>query len=302
MFNTYSIYGLTARVPFPCAGLPLAPPGATPDVTVEDGPVPDVLPDTALTGPWWAATPARFLVQGGPQAGRFLIEDGRRVILARAPDARDEVLALRLLDAVLATVLHQRRSLVLHATAAITPAGAVVIAGASGAGKSTTLSALLARGCTMLADDITVLQRDARGGWDVLPGAPVLHLCTDAAEGLGQDIRDLSLNPWRRMKAAVPTHGRMADAPAPLRALFVMESHAEDRVVLESLLGADKFAALQQCLYGPLLTGEQAMFLPALASVAQQTDVVRLCRPAARWSVDEVALCVHNWRGGDHDH
>jgi hypothetical protein len=122
----------------------------------------------------------------------------------------DAVLARHFTDQVLAALLRNRGLLVLHANAVQTPDGVVVIAGESGSGKSTTLAALLRRGCRMLSDDVTALRPGAAPGLiDVVPGAVQIQLTQDAAEGLGYAVNPAQLQPWRRMKTAVSARDSM---------------------------------------------------------------------------------------------
>ncbi|MBI5301185.1 MAG: hypothetical protein HY868_03540 [Chloroflexi bacterium] len=288
MFHTYTVYDLTIQTTFACPALPRAPRETTPDIIVTEGATPRELAAPVATGKIWQAEPGRFLWRGGARAGRFLVEGGTRVTLQRSPTAEDEMLALHFLDSVLAAILRQRGMLVLHANAAVTPAGAVAISGESGAGKSTTLAALVARGCAMLTDDITALRLGHDGRVEALPGVPQLHLTEDAADGLGCDIVGLPRNKWRRMKAAVPAHRAMALEPAPLRALYLLQPRDGDGLRVQPLTGAEKFDVVQTCIYGPLLPQEHPGQFPLFAALVEQATVFRLERPTERWSVDDV--------------
>ena len=291
---TYTAYGLTLSVPFPCPLLALAPAGAMPDVNVADGAVPRTLAAPHAEGNMWQAEPGRFLFRGGNRAGRFLAEGGTCVMLERNPAAEDELLCFYFLDAVLAAILRQRGLLVLHANAAITPEGAIAVSGESGAGKSTTLAALLQHDCAMLSDDITALRLGDDGQVQVLPGVPLLHLSEDAAAGLGHDITGLPRHQWRRMKAAIPTQAAMATQPARLRALYLLQTHTGDDLRVHTLTGAKKFAAMQTCVYGPLLPQEHPGQFPLLAAVAEKVAVFRIERPGALWAVREVMNVILN--------
>jgi hypothetical protein len=289
---TYTAYGLTIQVPFACPALSPAPPGAAPDIVVAEGEVPLQLGAPQAEGVCWQASPGCFLWRGGPRAGRFLVEAGGRVTLQRGRRAEEELLAFHFLDAVLAAVLHQRGLLVLHANAAVTPNGAVAISGEPGAGKSTTLAALLQHGCAMLSDDITALRPGPDGCVHVLPGVPQMHLCEDSAEGLGYDIAGSPRFRWRQTKAAVETRSAMAAHPVPLRALYLLRTHSGDGVHIHTLTGTEKFAALQDCVYGPLLPAEHPVKFKLLAAVTAQATVSRIDRPAHHWMVDEVVARI----------
>jgi hypothetical protein len=289
--DLYYVYGLAVRVPFACPGLARLAGRRTADVTVEEGPVPARLDGDVVGGGPWDATPGRYLFRGGPRGGRFLVEGGARVVFARGPAARADVLAQQLFDRALPALLRQRRMLVLHANAALTPGGVVAIAGRSGAGKSTALAALLARGCSMVADDVVALRGGDRGGLEALPGPPVLRLPADSVAALGQPV-DAVASGAGTGKAAVAVGARLPAGPARLRAVYVLETIPGDEVRVTRLDGARKFDALLGCLYGPVLAREHPDLFGSLARAVGGVDVIRLGRPRGRWTVAEVAGAI----------
>lgn len=297
MTYTYTVYGLTLRTPFPCPGLSAAPADAAPDVTVEYGTVPRELADAvAADDSWtmgysWQTAPGRFLLKAGMRAGRFLVEDGRKVIVERNPAAEDELIVFHLLHSVMAAVMRQRGLLVLHANVVLTPAGAVVLSGKSGAGKSTTLAALLQRGCSMIADDIAVLCFGAAGSAEVFPGVAQMHLWEDAAERLGLNITGLASHPLRRRKAAVAVPIGSAGLLQP-KAIYLLECNGVEQLHVSSLTGSDKFAALQDCVYGPMLPDEHPGQFRLFSAAVEQMAVHRIMRPEGRWTVDEVIKVI----------
>ena len=297
MTYTYTAYGITLRTPFPCPELPAAPADAAPDVTVAYGTVPRELADAvAADDSWtmgysWQTAPGRFLLKAGMRAGRFLVEDGSRVIAERNPAAEDELIVFHLLHSVMAAVMRQRGLLVLHANVVLTPAGAVVLSGESGAGKSTTLAALLQRGCAMIADDIAVLRFGAAGSVEVFPGVAQMHLWEDAAERLGLNITGLASHPLRRRKAVVAAPIGSVGLLPP-KAVYLLECNGVEQLHVSSLTGSDKFAALQECVYGPMLPDEHPGQFRLFSSAAEQMAVHRIIRPEGRWTVDEVIKVI----------
>ncbi|MEI7847421.1 MAG: hypothetical protein WCK35_16595, partial [Chloroflexota bacterium] len=227
-------------------------------------------------------------LRGGLRVGRFLVEDGQRVTLQRSQSARDDLLALAFLSSVIAAVLRQRGKLLLHANTALTPVGALAISGISGAGKSTTLTALLQRGCSMLADDTTVLQYNDQGQVEVLPGVPQMNLLDDAAEGLNYDIRSFPRHQWQSRKAIVPMHEKMVPHPVPLSALYLLEKGEVESVQVQPLQGMEKFSAAQSCIFGPMLPAEHSGLFPLFTGLLAQVPVVRLTRPNQHWSVSDI--------------
>ena len=203
------------------------------------------------------------------------------------------MLARHFTDQVLAALLRHRGLLVLHANAVQTPDGVVVISGESGSGKSTTLAALLRRGCRMLSDDVTALRPgDVPGAIEVVPGAAQIHLTQDAAESLGYAVSPAQLQPWRRMKTAVSGRDSMTGQAGQLRALYVLRPSGGEEVVAARVTGGGKFLALQECLYGPMFAEEHPALFPLMSAVVAAVPLYRLDRPASRWSVDEVAGAI----------
>jgi hypothetical protein len=283
----YRAYGLTFAVPFHCPGLLAVGDDAEPDVVVRPGAVARRLSGPAVSDDRWDAGPGRFLLRGGRRAGRFLVQGGN-VTLERNPGADEETLARCFTQEVLPAVLRQRGLLVLHANAALTAWGVVVIAGESGAGKSTTLAALLERECTMLADDVTALALAADGDVKVLPGVAQMHLTARAVSGLGYELAAALVQPGRRMKSAMPTAASMAQAPGRLGAIYLLAAHTGSDVRVRAVTGSEKFNALQSCIYGPMLADEHPGAFPLIQAIMRTTPMYRLDRPAERWSVPEV--------------
>jgi len=295
MSYTYRVYGLTIRVPFACPALTPAETGCiTPgvDVVVGEGLVPRRLRAPQASAASWEAAPGLFLLRGGRRAGRFLVEAGA-VTFERNSGCEDVILARCFTDQVLAALLRHRGLLVLHANAVEVSGGVIVIGGESGAGKSTTLAALRDRGGRMLSDDVTALRPGgAPRSVEVLSGVAQTHLTADAAEGLGYTVGPAQLQPWRRMKAAIPTHDGMAQRAGRLRALYILRLSDGDDVVVTQANGGDKVRALQECVYGPMFTEEYPALFPLMSTVVNTVPFFWLERPTGRWSVGEVGDAI----------
>jgi hypothetical protein len=127
---------------------------------------------------------------------------------------------------------------------------------------------------------------------EVLPGAAQTHLTEDAAEGLGYLVDPAQLQPWRRMKAAIPTHEGMALRAGRLRALYKLRLSRGDDVVVTQVNGGDKFHALQECIYGPMFAEEHPALFSLMSTVVAAVPFFWLERPAGRWSIGEVADAI----------
>ncbi len=294
MTYNYILYELIVQTTFSCPMLTPASDSAIPDVIMIEAAVPKVLDGAVATGDNWQGSSGRFLWRGGRRAGRFLVEEGQRLTLERNPAAEEHMLVAHLLSGVLAALLRQRGMLVLHANTAVTTRGAVVVAGETGAGKSTTLAVLMAHGCAMCADDITVLRLGKNDQVEALPGIAKLNLCEDAAGQLGHSAHELPRNPLRRIKVLVPTHNEMVAEPIPLHAIYLLSKSTSNKVKLTDLSGSDKFAALLECIYGPFFPEEHPCQFALFAAISNQVTMFRIERPESRWSASEVAEVIMN--------
>lgn len=167
------------------------------------------------------------------------------------------------------------------------------MSGASGAGKSTTVAALVQRGCTLLGDDLTVVTRDPSGRVLALPGLSQIELCQDAAEALVESHKDLLRPAWTCSKSTVFVPPGDEVKPAPIRGVYILNSYDGEDVQVSPVNGVAKLAALKDFIIpSPLDQKAEANLFTLLATIAAGTPVYRLERPASRWSIDRVVDAI----------
>ena len=294
MHYNYSVYNLVIRTTFPCPALLPAPDDVEPDVTVVEGEVPRSLEAPLAADTAWEAELGRFLWRGGRKVGRFLVERGSQITLQRTPECQEDRLSFHFQTSALAALMRQRGHLVLHANSVILPGGdAVALSGDSGAGKSTTLTALLQHGCKMLSDDITVLQFGEDGIIEALPGIIQTYLTEEAALALGVKTESLTFLPWRRMKAAVPMLDFRNAHPARLKSIYLLSPVDNiPSVTLHQFSGTERFETLLDSIYGPLLPEESPGIFTLKQAMMAQVPVWRIERPTGSWSVDQIVEAI----------
>ncbi|TWB09668.1 hypothetical protein FBZ89_14013 [Nitrospirillum amazonense] len=115
-----------------------------------------------------------------PRVAAYRMADGSSILVRPAAGATPLDLEYFLTAYALSLLFHQRGWLPLQASCLDLGDGALVFAGASGAGKSVTLMTLVKEGYKFLADELTVI--DLSGAEPrVLPFAPYQRLWEDAA-------------------------------------------------------------------------------------------------------------------------
>ena len=295
----YTAYGLAIRSEI---ALPLAPAAAESDaqVSIRRGAVPEKLGASRDRHRAWQAAPGMFLltVDG---VGRYLVREGREIIVEPACDGGEGVITF-LLGSVLAACLKQRGILTLHASAIATADGAVLFAGHSGRGKSTLLAALLARGHTMLCDDVTGIVPDGRNSLLALPAYPCLRLWGDAVEALGWSGRTRGRVREGMEKFLAPVE-RVGEV-LPVRAVFVLRNHSLKGVEIEPASQGAAFRHLLRRIYRRRYArglGQEAEQFLAVSDLVRRIPVALISKPsgACPTTVEALAIRVEDClRGG----
>lgn len=181
----YQISGLDVASEFALAGAIErdASRAAAADVDIRRGSVPETLEGTTASGPNWQLAGRTFLLSV-PRVARFLIDNGRSITVASAPEATANDVAVFILGSALGILLHQRGLMVLHGATVARNGRAVAICGRSGAGKSTFAASLCENGCRFVSDDISVVSLGPDGLPVVLPDGRRLKLWQQAIDRL----------------------------------------------------------------------------------------------------------------------
>lgn len=256
------------------------------------GPVDETLTDSRrLTRQVWRNDTA-VLVRFGPHR-RMLVENGRTItldwpILDGDEPTHEISWVAQGWGVVVATM--QRGELPLHATTLRIGERVMSIAGASGAGKSTTALGLVQRGHELLVDDTTLVHLDDQAV-RVTPYCRNIHLLPDTAERLGIDFAALDLLAGGREKAALrPTEPPVA--PSPIDGIVILQRDPTiSSPTAEEVRGARRVTVLGEHL---ARNGLSAAFLGPhqhfefVSRIAGTARVVMLRRPETGWSLDEV--------------
>jgi hypothetical protein len=190
---------------------------AQPDVAITFGTVD--APDDAPPG--YSGTGATLL--NVPLAGRYLISDGREIVIDPAAGASERHVRLFLLGSAFGALLHQRGVVPLHANAIEIDGHAVAFAGHSGAGKSTLAAWFHDQGYRVLADDVCVIRFDEAGRPLAFPGIPRLRLWREALEAGGRTAEEYVRSFDDMDKYDVPTRARTEAAAAiPLSRIYML--------------------------------------------------------------------------------
>ena len=218
-----------------------------------------------------------------------------------------------LLGFVLGNVIRLRGYLTFHASAIGVGDRAILLTGDSGAGKSTTAAALSERGCTILADDIAVLDQREGRYW-VQPGYPCLRLFPESVAAFGTSCDRLTkVSPFgskRYLDLAPDNAGKrqFQTRPLSLAAVYIMGQRDDrrDRSTVESLTSASAMTQLVKSVYGSCFLDKQQRLeeFKQLATLTRKIPVRQLSRADSLQNIaqlceliinDAESLCIHTF-------
>jgi hypothetical protein len=216
------------------------------------------------------------------------IQDGGRVVVD-AEDGVDQAVIDAWLDGLVAALLlAQRGRFALHANLVEVGGRAVAIAGARGAGKTTTSLLLAQRGGRVLGDDVLPLAAD---------GNCVTHRTTGRALRLDrQTAAELALDATADVHGGKLHFRRSAADPGPLDVVVVLAGAGVETVEMRRLAGAGAVEAILVNAYRAriLRRAWAAELFEWAGEVAARVPVHLVERPAGGWSGPEVAAVVES--------
>lgn len=281
------------------------------DLQIINAPVSSEITNAMQHGVLWQAAPDRFLLDV-PGVARYLVEDGGRVTMEPAPSVEHDELLRFAHTMPLAALLYQRGMFAFHAAAVVPPVEmilqnsspllsqpshqAILLAGDSGAGKSSLLATLLQRGWRMLSDDLACVGWGELGQTAVFPLHPEILLWEDALKKLNnQDLT--SSKTLSNGKQVFSMTGQYMDVPLPLRAIYWLTVQSAPRLESEMVRGQKFFQAINQLLYNShvadALLDRGAHF--RLASALTKTVTLhRLYRQRGMWTMEKLADLIES--------
>lgn len=160
------------------------------DVAIRLGSVARGLRDPVDCTDWYetASNTCLFYVR---DVGRFLIREGREIVIAPEPDVPETSLSIYVMGSAFGVLLHQRGLLPLHANSVCFGDWCAAFMGPSGAGKSTLTAYLNRQNHRVLNDDVCPVELRPDHPPSVLSGFSRFKLWEDSLHALGQKTTGL---------------------------------------------------------------------------------------------------------------
>ena len=228
-----------------------------------------------------------------PGIGRFLVRDGREILIDPEPDVEEDVLRLFVLGTSMAMLLHQRQDMaVFHASAVSFSDSTLLFAGNRGAGKSGMAAAFHAGGSQLLADDVAAIDLSS-GSPIVLPGFPFLKMWPDTLAAMGHQPEAMpKLRPEIEKRGYRIANGFSKES-VPLRAIFILGRG--ETIAIERLNGQDALFGLMSFWYAARFGSEVLQVMgfsdhfQRCARLVNEVPVYLLTKPDAQEALLESA-------------
>jgi len=271
----------------------------TADIIVRAGEVPDRIADVRLIGPNWYLG-QDSIVLGIPGVVRMMMRGGNTLVYAVESGAPPEEVAIFLTGTGIGILLHQRRAVVLHASAVRVGDHAVLFCGPSGEGKSTLAAALGEAGHDLVADDFCRIELREGAVPLVHPDGRQMRLWEDATEGLGiAGRRGAPVRAAIRKFYVAPR--AVTGRPLPIGAIYALrEARAPFAPGLHVPNLVDAALIVRRNAYRPLLVREmdqKQLYFEAAARLVRDVEIRILARPLDFAAMpDAVATLQAHWR------
>jgi hypothetical protein len=231
-----------------------------------------------------------------PDIGDCLVETTGSLILEPAPRATRADLRTLIDGGPLLIACLRRGWLPLHASSIEIDGHAVLLAGASGTGKSTMAAALMRRGHRIFADDVSVVDPRAPGGPIVFPGFPHMKLYPDAVTHSGWHADRLEPIRPGVDKLRLPIRIEQQRDPRPIGLLLVLNDGATmPTPLITRLSGVEIMAALRYATFRPRLAellGLADSLMATTTEMAKRVPVALLAFTKGRTPVPDLAACI----------
>jgi hypothetical protein len=287
----YRVFDLVISVPFVCKELIEALPQQA-DVVIDYGLVPNNLSVIEKQKLKWQVNENQVLLII-PDAGKYLIENGKNITIEPEENASLDVIKLFLLGSALGAIQHQRQRLTLHASALTKGDHTILLCGQSGAGKSTTANALIQQGFQLLSDDLAVI--DFIGGDAIVtPAYPQSKLWQDAAEKLSVEYKDLHRVRDELNKYRIPIKDNFCNQSKKITHIINLQLSETELAKINSLTVFEQLSVLKRHSYRKkYFTLEQAQInFQACAALVDLVPVTQVTRSQLTNSLKQVVKLI----------
>lgn len=270
------------------------------DLEIELGEMPNALMHEVTTGKNSRIITSSEYILIIPGVSGYYAGYGKKIIIQKEQNADWESVRLFCLSNAFAAILYQRKLIPLHCSAFLFQEQLILIFGDSGAGKSTTLGAMLNRGYKVFSDDVCVplINKDS-GELTLFSSYPMLKYWKTTISKLNINPQQLS----RQIRPDMQKYGLyfhdkfIINHKKPMLNFVLNVSQSTDSVFIHPINGIELFKQLEHNAY----RGEQLGYanlkkehFNLFTRLANQCASFLIQRPKDVDSLDQIADMIED--------
>lgn len=225
------------------------------------------------------------------------VYEGNRIAYALTGNGNPEWLQTYILGYGMSMLALQRGMLPIHCSAVADERGAVLIAGESGAGKSTATTAFLKNGYALMADDMAWVD-----GSMAYPAFPYQKLCRDVVEREGYNPEELIYIDEQKDKFLARYQGEFRTEGRPTKGFVLLYLTREETVTTQELTGFDRFRVYMENTFLRKFMTKEQKYAPYLGQIglemASKVPLLAIGRPVGKDTAAEVVHTALEWAKG----
>lgn len=286
----YKIYGLGIEscIEFPFLQLY---DGAI-DIKVQYSIVPNALSDIQFKSGFFETNGKSILIKS-LKFSKVLILN-RHEIIVEPPGQMDEMSYFQFfLGPVLSAMLHLRGIMPLHASSVINDNQAILIAGNSGAGKSTIAHKALMNGYSMVTDDISAIDFEDPNYPKVWTGPPLIKLWGIDQSSSVENKKLVSLGSGTEKKGIL-MHSLPLSKSYKFDHIYIIQPKNIEQAGMYELSGIQKFEMLNSMIYRPYFRkglNLESLQFEQITNLAKNKKTICIERPLNKDTTD----LIFNW-------
>ncbi len=265
------------------------------DISITEGPIPDDIMEKSNTLYYEFGDEISWLVNSTTW---LVVSHGKNITYKTKPQFNASYLRTYITGYGISMLCMQRKLPAVHCSAIKSANGAILIAGESGAGKSTISARLLSKGLKLMADDLTILAYDQSNTAIAYPSFPYQKLCREAALAAGHDLSRLIYIDEHKDKFLVPYSDDISTEPVQIKAFVMLTVHHGDTPLqISEVSGINKL----NMIYGNLFLRRlhvgkniSPLFVKTCLEIAGCLPMYIVSRPSVGNTVKEITDYIYN--------
>ena len=289
MIQYYQAYGFNIRSEIKLPELLIGDMEKTIDIDIQYGHIPETLSGGNKLSSFHQVK-SNCIQVNIDNTARYQALAGSEIIVHPLKHAKTADIRLFLLGTVLGGVLHQRKTLPLHASTIIVNDQAIAFTGHSGAGKSTLAANFHRRGYPVMTDDVCAIRFDAGTTIKAYGSSPRIKLWADTIDHLGIDKQALVQDKFRTEKYHISLSEAFQAAPVNLNRIYLLDTaHSSGQSEIIQLSGIEALTSIIKNTYQPHLVpalNVQKEHFVYCAKIANQVSIYRMFRPWGKENIE----------------